>query len=65
MFIISLIFFSRGSANNERRPNARGPNSALPDATPTILLWYNSSIIFITGYSPFISCPKNGPGQRI
>ena len=41
-FTVSLISYL-GSPNNERLPNALGPNSALPFATPTILFSNKSS----------------------
>ena len=46
-----------GSANKLRLPKARGPNSALPFATPTILLFFNVFTISFVGYSPLNSYP--------
>src|SRR6056300_798936 len=66
-FCLFLIEFTRslmssplGSASNDLLPSARGPNSALPLATPTILLSFNSFMSASTGYSPSMLCPRNG-----
>jgi hypothetical protein len=46
---LSFISGPLGSANKLRLPNARGPNSALPLATPTILFSFSSLMTLSTG----------------
>ena len=50
----------RGSANKLLLPSARGPNSALPLATPTILPSNNSFNNSTSGYCPGMLYPKYG-----
>ena len=59
-FTKSFMSSPLGSANSDLLPSARGPNSALPLATPTILFSFNSFIKASTGYSPSMLWPRNG-----
>ena len=58
LFTLSLISGPRGSANKLRFPNARGPNSARPLATPAILFMISSLNSSLTGYDPGMSVPR-------
>src|SRR6056300_1545607 len=59
-FTRSLMSSPLGSASSDLLASARGPNSALPLATPTILFSFNSFMSASTGYSPSMLWPRNG-----